>query len=200
MTQHNVKPFSPFLLIAMPDMHDPLFKKAVVLVMDHSKEGAMGFILNRPIGSDAGQFIQVGEEKINLTSSVWLGGPVASQSGTILHQYECQNSLKIAEKTFLASSESALKELKKIDPDILSSTIDKPAASKTLYPYRFILGYSGWGSFQLDDEMRIGGWLSSPLDHELVFNTPWQELWDQAILKLGVKKEKIISADQYYLN
>jgi putative transcriptional regulator len=73
-----------------------------------------------------------------------------------------------------------------------------------LNPYRFLVGYAGWGAGQLDDEIRAGARLLCPIDRELVFNTPWSDMWAKITDQMGVGRSSAASvapvAQSSYLN
>ncbi len=71
---------------------------------------------------------------------------------------------------------------------------------RVLFPYRFIMGYSGWNQDQLEEELILGNWIQLPFDEELVFNTPVDDLWEQCFTNLGTSPEAIAPTIQPYMN
>jgi putative AlgH/UPF0301 family transcriptional regulator len=73
-----------------------------------------------------------------------------------------------------------------------------------LNPYRFLVGYAGWGAGQLDDEIRAGSWLLHPVDQDIIFNTPWSDMWSIITTRMGIGKTAAASvppvAHSSYLN
>lgn len=69
-----------------------------------------------------------------------------------------------------------------------------------LYPYRFVVGFAGWDSKQLEEEIQEGVWLQLPMDPELVFYTPWKEIWERALQKVGASVNTIVSQENHYFN
>ena len=50
---------------------------------------------------------------------------------------------------------------------------------------RLIVGYAGWGPGQLEAELHASAWLMSDVDRDLLFNTPAERMWEEAIRRLG---------------
>src|SRR5262245_2454317 len=76
----------PWLLVATPQLQDPNFKKAVVLVVEHGDGGALGFIINRPLTTPVADIVTDPPAPIPANVPTWLGGPVETSRGLILHR------------------------------------------------------------------------------------------------------------------
>ena len=190
----------PSLLVATLEIQEAQFRRTVVLVAEHTSAGALGFVINRPSAVSLSQIF--GEStiaKIPPQLPAWYGGPVESNQGLILHGEALKKGdTKIAEGISLSSVESSLETLILEETRRLKAleelrTISQAAVNAgmlpgfdSLYPYRYLSGYSGWGPGQLEDEIQAGAWLEIPLDRRLIFNTPWHNIWDRAIGGLGV--------------
>jgi putative transcriptional regulator len=173
-------PFSNFtnhFLIAMPSMVDPNFGGALVFVAEHSEKGALGLVVNRPMEINLTTLF----ERIDLQllgdsparSPVFYGGPVQTDRGFVLHQPVGQwNS------TVLVSDELGLTSSK----DILEAVADGRGPERLMV----LLGYSGWGPGQLEDEISRNAWLTVPADPALIFDTPVDERVHGAFALLGV--------------
>src|SRR5215469_12343541 len=89
------------LLIASPDMRDPRFDHAVILVVRHDAEGALGIVINNPAGERplSELLAAIGESKPELTDKVpiFIGGPVDPDAGLVLHsaEYHCDGTVNI---------------------------------------------------------------------------------------------------------
>lgn len=194
----------PFLLVAMPQLQDPNFQKAVVLVVEHSEEGALGFIINRPSTMAVNDLIVSSPLTIPKNIPAWIGGPVGTDNGIVLHNvFEDADGTVYNDKFVVSSSDGALKGLVDHAQDFAEKA--ENFAVKTfdvdcLYPFRFLIGYAGWASHQLADEIRHGSWLQLPYEDELVFNTPWIKVWDTCMRVAGVNPMNIAPALQPYLN
>ncbi len=162
---------APALLLSMPQLSDPNFKQSVVLLCQHSVEGAWGLVLNRPtnraatVVSEAGKPVSTGIE-------VWLGGPVELESGCILlgEMPTEGEALRICDGLFLSGSQVLLQRL-----------LEAPAGGRI----RLLMGYAGWGPGQLELELRQSAWLISEVDLDLVFDTDASAMWETAIRRLG---------------
>lgn len=170
---------APTLLVAMPQLIDPNFSRAVVLLCQHSDDGALGFIVNRPIDVDLSEILEFEDAvpgSIDLTA--WQGGPVSPGRGWLI----CRGSesggdvLEVCEGIYMSSSQAHLREVVTGGPE--TCQIERS---------RLLLGYAGWGPGQLDQEMLASGWLTVPVTPDLVFDTPAEALWDTAIRTLGVE-------------
>jgi putative transcriptional regulator len=168
---------APALLLSMPQLVDPNFSRSVVLLCKHSEEGAFGLVVNRPL-------VTTGRVVVNLDPpvsterelQVWVGGPVEPQRSWILvggtpGADEAGTGMRIADGLYLSASPDLLRRLLEPDPP--------PRA-------RLIVGYSGWGPGQLEAELSTSAWLMSDIDHELIFTTPSDRMWEAAIRRLGV--------------
>ncbi|MHB1512826.1 MAG: YqgE/AlgH family protein [Acidiferrobacter sp.] len=170
-------PLANQFLIAMPGLGDPNFFRTVTLVCEHSAEGAMGIIINRPVDLTLGDvFRQLDiESPEGLTTGrvVYLGGPIQNNRGFVLHEPlgAFESTLAVSETLGVSTSR-----------DILT------AIAHDSGPEHFLLalGYAGWGPGQLEKEMADNAWLSVPASSEILFNTPVEARWSAAAHLLGV--------------
>lgn len=165
---------APALLVAMPQLADPNFRRSVILLCEYSADGAWGFVLNRPTGKPAASVIEFsptlsGDSGIEL----WTGGPVEPQRGALLLPEEPpgDDAYEVSPGVYVSSSASLLRTL-----------IEGPAVEKV----RLLMGYAGWGAGQLDRELTESSWLISDVSPEIVFDTKPAEMWESAIRRLGV--------------
>jgi putative transcriptional regulator len=165
------------LLIAMPGMPDPRFGKSVIFMCQHSDQGAMGLIVNKPIDLTFGQLMTKMDIPVAPRAPgrpVLFGGPVDTDRGYILHSNE---------RTNLPPSTIA------VTPDIsMTLTVDllKQIASGH-GPDRWLmaLGYAGWGPGQIESEIVSNGWIHCEPDSAIIFGTDMEAKWSQAFAKLG---------------
>ena len=165
---------APAFLIAMPQLGDPNFSRAVILMIEHGTGGSMGLVVNRaaPItlrDLTRGQAIQVARQFED--QPVFVGGPVEPQRGFILH-----DSDRISERH-------------EVLPDLsLSVTTDAlgPLLSGGEHHLRFCLGYAGWGPNQLQAEIASGAWLYTEAVSAAVLQGDPDELWDSTLRGMGV--------------
>ncbi len=165
------------LLVAMPQMNDPRFERAVIYMCAHNNEGAMGLVVNKlfeqlsfPDLLDQ-LSIQTGPRTQQIR--VHFGGPVESGRGFVLHSDDY-----VREGTMLVDSGFALTAT----TDILRAIAEGEGPRSSI----LALGYAGWGPGQLDNEFAANGWLHVPADPELVFGADLEHKWLLALNKLGV--------------
>lgn len=178
MSQADPQPtLAPSLLLAMPQMLDPNFERSVVLLCEHGADGTMGLVINRPTTTSVVSILQpeVVDDDCNSDLPVWIGGPVDTSRAWILSAADPGTSerIRLNDDLFLAASADALKLCLKAPPSEQSR-------------FRFLLGYAGWAPGQLEGELAASAWLNAPLDLDLIFNTPAEEMWSEAIKRLGV--------------
>jgi len=164
-------------LIAMPSLTDPYFAGALVYVCEHTENGAMGLIVNRPIDMT----LSVLYEKIDLPLEipelanlpVYFGGPVMIDRGFVLHRPagNWQATLKVPGCDLGMTSSR----------DILIELGSKGEPRDTLVS----LGYAGWGAGQIEDEMGQNAWLSAPASHDILFGMPPEERLPAVMQRLG---------------
>lgn len=163
------------LLIATPSLKDPHFAHTVTYICDHSRDGAMGIVLNRPLELNIGQVfeeLQLPLGELICHEQVLAGGPVNTQRGFVLHTDEGQwdSSLKVTDGICLTGSK-----------DILSALALGQGPTHAL----FALGHAGWSAGQLEDELATNAWLTVPASYELLFLTPIELRWSAAAKHLG---------------
>jgi putative transcriptional regulator len=166
-------------LIAMPGMNDPFFARTVTYLCQHSEEGALGIIVNRPSELTLADImeqmeIEVKEPSINLIP-VYFGGPVQPERGFVLHEAvpdeEWNSTLKISDTLSLTTSR-----------DILEAIGHGEGPPKLLVA----LGYAGWGKGQLEREISENTWLNAPADQSILFSRPAASRWKAAAESMGI--------------
>jgi putative transcriptional regulator len=165
-------PFRPALLLSMPQLQDPNFAKAVVLLCDYSPEGAFGLVLNRPTEQAAVSLVYL-EPPVTEGNAMplWIGGPVDPHRGWILLADEPETDFKrIRDGLYLSTSPFLLRRVLETRPE--------PRA-------RVLAGYAGWGPGQLDEELAQSAWLMGDVDLDLVFDVDAPRMWETAIRRLG---------------
>ncbi|MBM4266025.1 MAG: YqgE/AlgH family protein [Deltaproteobacteria bacterium] len=182
----NEEGIAPTLLLAMPQLDDPNFHRSVVLLCRHGDEGALGFIVNRPLDVPVKELLVLeGKEDLQVPLTVWEGGPVSQERGWLLcrDQPAEGDTLTVCDGIFMSSSQTHLKSVLGGDPR--SCAPDRA---------RLLLGYAGWGPGQLNAELTASAWLMVPVDEELIFHTPHDKVWEAAIRSLGVEPSAIAPA------
>lgn len=168
-------------------MRCPFFNHTLVLLIDHGDEGSFGFVVNRKTDLDIDQvFEEVGlpqDAVSHLSVPVLLGGPVSPESGWILYDTEgvptpsSGKTLAVNERIACSASIELLQRIARGDgPETCA----------------MMLGYSGWGSGQLEAEMRQGSWIPVDLDYSIMFETPVERRWEAALATLGIDPGHVI--------
>ena len=160
------------LLIASPSMSDPRFDQAVVLVVRHDQNGALGIVINRPVQDRplAALLEALGEKSPTVTGNVriFAGGPVQPEIGFVLHspEYHRSETLDIDGRFAMTSSLQILRDI-----------ANKQGPSKSLVAF----GYAGWKPDQLEGELRQGAWITAADDEKLIFDEDRDKLWEEAM-------------------
>jgi len=168
-------------LLAMPGMLDSQFSGSLIYLFEHTEQGAMGLVVNRPTELVLSTLFDKIELKLEiaplLDQPVYFGGPVQVERGFVLHKHEDES---------YSSSITV--------PGGLSMTTSKDvleALAKGGGPKKFILtlGYSGWGAGQLEEEIALNGWINAALSREqmaqIIFDTPYSERYERTLKLLG---------------
>ncbi len=172
-------------LIAMPSMQDANFSQTVTYICEHNSEGAMGIVVNRPTNLHLNDILeQLDITDISLETgleSIYIGGPVQPERGFVLHSDNSNwdSTLKVTPEISVTTSR-----------DILESI----AAGNGPNSHLVALGYAGWASGQLEDEISANAWLNGPADSQIIFNTPPEQRWRAAAQLLGVDLD-LLSGD-----
>ncbi len=164
-------------LIAMPNLADPNFLKTVTYICVHNKEGAMGIVINRPMGINLGDILERMDIEIENPSSIGLpvfnGGPVQNERGFVLHQSDQKWDATVAVSDELNITTSR---------DIINDIVNDNGPNEVL----IALGYAGWQAGQLEQEMADNIWLNIPVDKDIIFKTSPKERWQAAVANLGI--------------
>ena len=168
------------LLIADPFAGDDFFTRSVVLLCDHNIDGSFGFVLNNYLDIDLHTLLP---DFPKLTTKIGIGGPLDRESVFYVHSLgdKIKKSVAISESLYFGG-----------DFDDVISLLKKDRTTES--NIRFFLGYSGWSSNQLNEEMQIHAWIvTSNYKKEEILNTNESELWKKQMVKQG-KKFKLMTA------
>jgi putative transcriptional regulator len=155
------------LLISSPLLHDPNFRRTVVLMTHHDDEGAMGLVLSRP------SEIRVAEAVPELADLpgdelVYVGGPVQPEAVVVLVEHEAEPELPIIGNIAFMQADTELDELDTVRA-------------------RVFAGYSGWGPGQLEGELEVSSWIVVPAEPDDAFAPDPDELWRTVLHRKGGK-------------
>lgn len=159
------------LLVAAPEMRDPRFVESVIYMVSHDATGAMGLVVNRPIGEvSLVQLLErfgVAPEGAQGRILAHWGGPVEPGKGYVLHtpDYSTEGTIVVRGKAALTGSRTILEA-------IASGSGPRRAF--------FAVGYAGWGPGQLEAELARGGWVTANADESLLFDDDYATKWQRA--------------------
>lgn len=172
-------------LISMPHMSDGNFSQTLTYICDHSEQGAMGLVINRPMELSIKEILGHLEMEVAALRQpempVYAGGPVQGERGFVLHRPCAQtwmSTYEIHQQLHLTTS-----------MDILEAI----AAGHGPDQYLIALGYAGWDAGQLEQEISDNTWLSCPADMDIIFATAASERLEAAASKLGVNLDLLTS-------
>lgn len=167
----------PCLLISSPNMHDPFFEHAVVLIWHHDEDGAIGVVVNRPLDHRLADVLEGPTFDDYERATVCWGGPVERGAGTAILRGTVADDegWTLSETLGVTRSEERLRRAIDSHTDLL-----------------LCLGYAGWGPGQLEDEISAGGWLYTDISNDLLFDTPRTELYERALLTLGLTPATVV--------
>lgn len=169
---NKVEPKKGRVLVSEPFLQDTYFKRSLVLLTEHSEEGAVGFVLNKPLE------VKVNEVMNDFPisgASVSIGGPVSTNTIHYLHTLGnlIPNSVHVLGDIYWGGDFDVVKEMlvaREINPDQI----------------RFFLGYSGWHAGQLENELKQNSWLITEIKPAQIMK-PNTDIWKSTLSQLGEK-------------
>lgn len=172
------------LLLALPGVGDPRFDRAVIAMVSHGTDGAMGVAIGQPLPSVtmAAVFDQLGlDGGAARDVPVLDGGPVERQRGFVLHSRDWggDDSVDVAGQWMLSASQ-----------DILRAIGEGRGPARWL----FALGYAGWDGGQLEGEFARHAWHAAAANDKLLFDTPCDQRWQAAFASVGVDARLLTTA------
>lgn len=168
----ELKPKKGKLLIAEPALTgDVSFNRSVVLLAEHNEEGSVGFILNKPLDYHINDLVT----EIFVPFRVYNGGPVEQDNLYFIHKvpHLINNSIEISDGIFWGGDFEKTIEL-----------INNQEISEE--DIRFFLGYSGWASLQLDEELTSKSWIVVKNEYQSeIIQKSTTAFWKEKMLQLG---------------
>lgn len=163
------------LLISGGGLYDPNFRHTVVLLAEHSEEGAVGVVLNRPLNVSVAEAVPALASLVQPGDPLFQGGPVEASSAVLLAELTDPGRVDVLafdSVGFLTGDVSS-----DIRPQILRA--------------RVYVGYAGWGPGQLEAEMKQRSWIIEPARAEDVFNTFPELLWSRVLQRKGPEYQRL---------
>lgn len=157
------------LLVASPALVDPNFRRAVVLVTEHTDEGAAGLVLNRPSPLEVAGAVPQLEPVVDDGEAVWVGGPVQPEAVLVLGEFLDPDDAAVP--LFGALGFPSLS-----DPEEIV-----PATTRR----RVFAGYAGWGEGQLEAEVDDEDWILEPALADDAFTEDPDALWRDVLRRKG---------------
>ena len=160
------------LLLAAPALKDPNFDRSVVFIAEHSEDGAMGLVLNRPSDAPVAEAIPDLEWVADSgAESVYVGGPVAPNGVIVLAEWEDPSQAVVLVDDDLGFVPGDVE-----DTDALAAAVRRA---------RVYAGHAGWGPGQLEDELAEDAWIVEPPRREEVFTEEPEDLWAAVLRRKG---------------
>lgn len=171
------------LLVAEPTLEDPNFRRTVVYLIEHSADGALGLVLNRPGDVPVGEAVPTWAPYVEDPDRIFVGGPVSPEGAICLARCRSEGPL-----------ESLFEHAPEIDPtavfkpitptigaiDLHGDPSDAPAGVTAL---RVFAGYAGWSGGQLELELEAGGWYVLDAEDDDVFTDHPERLWRDVLAR-----------------
>jgi putative transcriptional regulator len=155
------------LLVAARNLPDPNFTDTVVLLVQYSRDGAAGLVLNRPSGVPLSRVLPGVEPVAGVGATAFIGGPVSQAAVLALSRAACDACPLVGRDVYLVNTADALKAR-------LAEGVD-------VRRLRVYVGYAGWGGGQLEAETRQGAWRVLEADARVVFDPHPESLWQRLI-------------------
>lgn len=156
------------LLVAAPTLVDPNFARAVVLIAEHTADGAMGVVLNRPAEATVGEVVPDLSSLLDEDQIIFTGGPVQTGGVMVLAEFEDPRDAALP-----------------VDGDLGFVALESDMVEISAGRARAFAGHAGWGAGQLDAELAEEAWFVAPFDREDVFTDAPEELWSRSLERKG---------------
>ncbi|MGI9603253.1 MAG: YqgE/AlgH family protein [Acidimicrobiales bacterium] len=153
------------LLVATTNMNDPNFDRTVVFVIEHSPEGAVGVVLNRPLDLPVSEALPEWADAASEPAVLFSGGPVGHENALALQAHGEDDQFII--------------------PGVTMADLAEPPADPYQSIVRIYSGYSGWDGGQLEGELAVGAWWVFDAVPDDIFATDPDEVWPAVLRRQG---------------
>ncbi|MFA5522144.1 MAG: YqgE/AlgH family protein [Castellaniella sp.] len=172
-------------LLAMPGMVGGSLANTVIYICEHTEEGALGLVVNRPTDLTVGDLLQRIELDLALEigpvkdAPVFFGGPVQTDRGFVLHtpSGSYTSSVRMGPMALTTSR------------DVLQDVSQGQGPARLMVS----LGYAGWGAGQLESEIVRNAWLNVDATQEILFDVPAEQRYEAALSQLGIEPAMLMS-------
>src|SRR5690606_19263818 len=162
----------------MPGKVSGNLANTVIYVCEHTGQGALGLVINRPTDLTVGALLKRIDLDLSLEIGpvqdlpVYFGGPVQTDRGFVLHAPTggYNSSIQLGDVALTTSR------------DVLQDVAQGKGPAQLL----ITVGYAGWGAGQLESEMSQNAWLNVAANNDILFNTPSENLYEVALGQLGI--------------
>ena len=170
------------VLISEPFLQDNYFKRSIVLLTEHSKEGSVGFVLNKPVTLPIEDIIQ---DFPSIDADISIGGPVGTNTIHYIHTLgsKIPESVKVINGLYWGGSFETVKNM------VLAGDIKK-------HQIKFFLGYSGWYAKQLEGELARNSWLVTDMSAHDIMHKEVDKLWADTLSRLDERYKIWINTPQ----
>jgi putative transcriptional regulator len=166
----NDKSLAGHFLVASRYLRDPNFARSVVLMIQHTDEGAMGVVINRPSDKSVREvWDMIGYDPVERDDHIFVGGPVPGPL-VCVHDQDAYSEHEVLPGLFVATHRDAL--------DLI--------VRKQQHPVRLYSGHAGWGSGQLEGELDAGGWLFTRATKDEIF-ADHESIWKAVTQRIGLE-------------
>jgi putative transcriptional regulator len=159
------------LLLAGPTLLDPNFRRTVVLIVEHTEEGAMGLVLNRPSTATVSDAVPDLEWLAESEERVYVGGPVAPNGVIVLAEWDDPGQAAV-----LVDDDLGFVPGEAPDHELLLNAVRRA---------RVFAGHAGWGPGQLEDELAEEAWIVEPPQRAEIFTDSPDDLWAAVLRRKG---------------
>ncbi|MDX1923934.1 MAG: YqgE/AlgH family protein [Rickettsiaceae bacterium] len=155
-----------------------IFDKSVIYVATHSEEGAIGLIVNKAISRlGIKKLYRIKDEEISrkqdIEKNILIGGPMDPERSFVIHSADYMKNLTFSQSNSIAVSSSV---------DVIKDILNGIGPMKS----NIVLGYTGWGQNQLEEEIENNYWLIQDADQQIIFGDDDHLKWSIAIEKFGI--------------
>ncbi|HUV50002.1 MAG TPA: YqgE/AlgH family protein [Anaerolineae bacterium] len=174
--------FKGQFLIAMPGMTDPNFFQTVICISEHTQEGAVGIVVNRPhpaiVGKDIFDELKINHVSDSESIPIYIGGPVHVGEIFVLHgpPFNWESCLMVTPSLAMSNSRDII--------EVIAMGEGPEACIVSV-------GCAGWGEGQLESEIKENVWLTCPISEKIIFEIPGEYMWEEAVKKMGIDPGKL---------